>query len=215
MGLNQFEHRIDIVKHLKKVATEVQGDLKLYNQQIGELRQGMVHLRNNDIYVAKGDVENAAIESRESLKFLPGCIEAMRAAADSHFCIEEYKQAIHYYSDLIKLYPDSKDIHYQIGRSCSELKDYENSIRAFEQEITISGDAPDIHLQLGWAYQALGDQIYESLNKNTPPNSNELRTDCRSKYSKAKDHYQQSVGAAEKINIDTLVQNIDQRMRSL
>ena len=115
MGQDQFKHRKDIVEYLKKVATEVQGNLSLYNEKAGHLRKGMVHLRNVDIFVAKGDFENAAKESKESVKYLSGCIEAIRAAADSHFSIEQYEEAIQFYSDLIQEYPDTKDIHYQIG----------------------------------------------------------------------------------------------------
>ena len=60
MGQDQFKHRKDIVEYLKEVATEVQGSLRLYNEKAGHLRKGMVHLRNADIFVAKGDFENAA-----------------------------------------------------------------------------------------------------------------------------------------------------------
>ena len=87
MEQDRFKHRKNIVEYLKKVAAEVQGNVSLYNEKAGYLRKGMAHLRNVDIFVARGDFENAAKESKESVKYLSGCIEAIRVATDSHFSI--------------------------------------------------------------------------------------------------------------------------------
>lgn len=215
MEKDQFKHRKDIVEYLKEVATEVQGSVSPYNEKAGHFRKGMVHLRNADIFVAKGDFENAAKESKKSVKYLSVCIEAIRAAADSHFSTGKYEQAIQFYSDLIQEYPDTKDIHYQIGRCYSELRDYPKAIGKFEKEMTISGDDPDIHLQLGFASHMLGQGIYEEGLKKKMPMSNDVRMDCVARLNKAKEHYKKALGAVDQETLNSWINEINQILKVL
>lgn len=215
MRQGRFKHRKDIIEHLKEVATDVQGNLELYNQKAGHLRQGMVHLRKAYIFVAKGDFENAAKESKESVRYLSDCIEAIRAAADSQCFIGQYKQAIKFYSDLTKKYPDTKDIHYQIGWCYSQLKEYPKAIDEFQKEISISGDSAEIHLQLGFAIRMSGQQIYEELTDKQVPVSNDVRRNYRSRLNEAKVHYQKALGAVEQKTIDSWISEINQILQSL
>ena len=194
-----FIHRQDIINYLTKIATEVQGNLTVYNQKIGNLRRGMEHLRKSDIFVAQGDYGAAARESKNSLKYISNCFEAIRAAADNLLILEKFREALQYYLALMKKYPDAKDIHYQVGRCYSELKDFPKAIMEFENEIKLSGDAPDIQLQLGFAYHRLGDLIYDEIKKF--PLTDNKKKECRALLIRAKRHYQ---NASEIINQDNL-----------
>lgn len=208
-------NRKEIVEDLKQVANEVRGDINAYERKAGQLRQGMVHLRKSDMFVAKGDFVNAAKESTNAVKYLPDCIEAVRSAADSHFSIEQYSQAFSHYEELIRKYPALKDIHYQIGRCYTELKDYPKAIPEYEKEIALSGEAPDIHLQLGFAYQRIGENILNTLKNEPISEQGKKRTDCQSAFTKAKEHYAKGSGAADQSNINDWIRDIDATLKTL
>jgi len=208
-------NRKEIVKHLTETANEVQGDINAYERKAGQLRQGMVHLRRSDMFVAKGDFANATKESIDAVKYLPDCIEAIRSAADTHFSMEQYSQALSYYVDLIKKYPSLRDIHYQIGRCYTELKDHPKAIPEYEKEIALSGEAPDVHLQIGFAYQRVAEDILHTMNKQPIADSGKKRTECKAAFTKAKENYAKGIGAVDQDTINDWIRDIDAVLKTI
>lgn len=204
-----FKYRGDIVAYLNEVATDVRGDLDQYNERVGGIRQGIVHLKRSDVYWLKGNYEQAAQESKESLKFLPDCIEAMRLLSDSLFCIGKYEEAIEPYLVILKKYPESNDIHYQLGRCYLELEDYQRAIEEFNKEMVVSGSAPDIHLQLGVANYWLAQRTIEELRGQETSEAKERIERCYKRLEKAKDHCQKALGVADQDSLNALIHDIN------
>lgn len=209
MNKNQFKHRQDIIKYLQEVATDVRGDLDKYNDRVGGIRQGMVHLKRSDIFWLKGNYKQAAQESKESLKFLPDCIEAMRLLSDSLYSIEKYEEAIESYLVILRKYPESNDIHYQLGRCYLELEDYQRAIEEFNKEMVVSGSAHDIHLQLGVANYRLAQRTIEELRGQETSEAKERIERCCKRLEKAKDHCQKALGAADQVSLNALIHDIN------
>lgn len=210
-----FKYRRDIVAYLNEVATDVRGDLDLYNERVGGIRQGMVHLKKSDVYWLKGNYDQAAQESKESLKFLPDCIEAMRLLSDSLYSIEKYEEAIESYLVILRKYPDSNDIHYQLGRCYLELEDYQRAIEEFNKEMVVSGSAHDIHLQLGIANYRLAQRTIEELMGQETSEAKERIEKCRKRLDKAKDHSQKALGAADRASLNALILDINNLLKSV
>jgi tetratricopeptide (TPR) repeat protein len=207
--------RKEVTTRLTDMANEVQGDIDAYERKVGQLRQGMVHLRKCDMYVAKGDLASAARESADAVKYLPDCIDALRSAADAHFSIEQYSTALSFYSDLIKNFPSQKDIRYQMGRCYTELKDWPKAIPEYEREMAVSGEAPDIHLQLGLAYQKIGEQVLNALKDQRIADGGRQKMECRSAFTKAKEHYAKGSGGTDQENIKNWINDIDATLNEL
>lgn len=159
MKKNDLISRDEILEQLADVAAEVEGDLGLYDEQVGRLRQGMVHLRKAHILILRKKYRDAATECDASAKCIPGCIEALQTAGNLRTEIQEPEKAIPYYSDILMYKPDMEQIHYQLGRCYSELRKYKKSIEAYEKEMTISGESSLVHFQIGANYYLLAEEL--------------------------------------------------------
>lgn len=207
--LMSFKNRKDIVEHMRAVATEVQGDIDQYNERVGNIRQGMIHLRRSDVSWLEGDYKQVAKEAKEALKYLPECIDAMRVLGDGFFYKEQYEKAAEAYLALLKKYPENKDIHYQVGRCYLERQDYRQAIDEFNKEIVISGSAPDVHLQLGVANYRMAQMTIEELRGQETSEAKERLKRSRKKLEEAKDHCHKALGATDQASLKSLIDDIN------
>ncbi len=187
MNKNNLISRDDILDQLANVAMAVKGDLKLYDEQVGRLRQGMVHLHKAHVLILKKQYRNAAGECDASVKFIPGCIEALNTAGNLYTEIQEPEKAIRYYSNIVKYKPDMEQIHYQLGRCYSEVGKFEKAIEEYEKEMAVSGESSLVHFQIGANYCLRTEERSGAATGQAGRASPEVKQKCKIELGEAKE----------------------------
>jgi len=71
--------------------------------------------------------------------------------------LDRKKEAREYLMRAIRIDPDLKDAHMQLGLVCSKLARYKDAIRSFKEVLKKEPDNRPAHFQIGFAYAMIGD----------------------------------------------------------
>jgi len=131
------------------------------------------HMILNEIYTEKGETDRAEFHDNELLR--------------------AYKKQ---FEREVQLYPNRKEVHYNLGTIYAQQGDYERAKAEFEHEIRINPDHVEAHFNLGNVFLARSepDKAVEEYNRaiQIPPE----------KFDYLVDHYKTQIGA--RINIGSI-----------
>ena len=129
-----------------------------------------------------------------ALEIAPFLYEAMRCMADCCFSLGQYNSAITAYSATSHVFPNTKDLHYQLGRCYFEKGELNKALEEFEKELSITGEAEDLYIQLGSIHFEKGKQIVDEIIKQKIKDKREIYRRCGDYFVKSEHYYQKALG---------------------
>lgn len=153
-----------------------------------------LEMEQADQMVAKKEFEEATKYCYMALEIAPFLYEAMRCMADCCFSLGKYDPAITAYTATSHVFPDTKDLHYQLGRCYFEKDELNKALEEFEKELSITGEAEDIYIQLGTIHFEKGKQIVDEIIRERIRDKKEIYRRCGDYFVKAEHYYQKALG---------------------
>jgi len=161
-----IRHLTDLREALGVIALHTGDDEQRYDKISKPYREALSLCSEMEVVATEKRMTEVLNKAKQTLALFPALFEALRARADSYFVLEDYRNALTAYGELLREHPNASDIHYQMGRCHFELQDIDSSTREFELEMQISGEAPDIYLQLGGLLMSRGKSTFLELFQN-------------------------------------------------
>ena len=76
--------------------------------------------------------------------------------AASHYCLDEYEQAVEAYRRAIQINPDFAILHFGLGNTYVRLRLYDAAVNSYNQALTINSDYLDVYHNLIYVYSITG-----------------------------------------------------------
>jgi tetratricopeptide (TPR) repeat protein len=146
-GMNYKELK-DTMRAISSMQTAVEQDQQYYNAYI---QLGLLHAAKRNVL--------AVDYYKNALRIQPASTEAWYDLAKFYQDVQEWKQAIEGYNKLLKIDPNYKNAHYNLGVIyLVGLKEYQLALNHFSDAIKIDTHYTEAYYGQGLCYQAMGDK---------------------------------------------------------
>ena len=148
------------INNIDKALADYQKAIKLDGNQIDWLT------KLSDIYLFKGQSENARQTLDEALKLEPNNTEVLLKMGVLYLLIEDHLKSFEYINDAISIDPNIEKAYFYKSMNYIEIGDTTRAISELQKSVEKNPEYIEAYIQLGLYYDALNDTIARAYYKN-------------------------------------------------